>query len=167
MTTCQWFPTCSQHNPVSEPALFATGIQDQCVAYRHFLTTFSPPKPCHFPMDDPSQKSSWTCVSSSRQLIHAPDTTTLCTLNPAVVWTSLTNKRDFRSRNLWFQYADGFAYSKHKMEEAFRPGGFLEKVAPKPPAVARDPLKREDVDLIVRFFSKLPYIYTWAHGCIY
>ena len=46
------------------------------------------------------------------------------------------------------------------MEEAFRPGGFLEKVAPKPPAVARDPLRREDVDLIVRFFKKLPYTYT-------
>ncbi|KJA24298.1 hypothetical protein HYPSUDRAFT_136646 [Hypholoma sublateritium FD-334 SS-4] len=50
-------------------------------------------------------------------------------------------------------YADGFAYSKHKMEEAFRPGGFLEKVAPKPPAASRDPLKREDVDLIVHEFE--------------
>lgn len=49
------------------------------------------------------------------------------------------------------QYADGFAYSKGKMEEAFRPGGILEKPPTKP---AKDPnappIKREDIDLIVR-----------------
>ncbi|KAF9557145.1 hypothetical protein CPC08DRAFT_693608 [Agrocybe pediades] len=57
-------------------------------------------------------------------------------------------------------YADGFAYSKHKMEEAFRPGGFLEKPAAKSPnslAHARDPsappLKREDIDLLVHEFE--------------
>ncbi|CAA7270970.1 unnamed protein product [Cyclocybe aegerita] len=53
-------------------------------------------------------------------------------------------------------YGDGFAYSKHKMEEAFRPGGFLEKPPAKPAAI-KDPsapvLKREDVDLIVREFE--------------
>lgn len=42
------------------------------------------------------------------------------------------------------------------MEEAFRPGGFLEKVAPKPPAASKDPLKREDVDLIVSFLYLSP-----------
>ena len=51
------------------------------------------------------------------------------------------------------QYADGFAYSKHKMEEAFRPGGFLDKPPAKSPHVgtkdASAPPKREDVDLIV------------------
>ncbi len=77
----------------------------------------------------------------------------------------MTNERDFRYLNLWFQYADGFAYSKHKMEEAFRPGGFLEKVAPKPPAAAKDPLKREDVDLIVRFKDIVLQLYmsSWYH----
>ncbi|KAF8969586.1 hypothetical protein BDZ97DRAFT_1794061 [Flammula alnicola] len=57
-------------------------------------------------------------------------------------------------------YVDGFAYSKHKMEEAFRPGGFLEKAAAKSPAAlahAKDPAmpapKREDVDLIVHEFE--------------
>jgi hypothetical protein len=48
------------------------------------------------------------------------------------------------------QYADGFSYSKGKMEEAFRAGGFLDKAPSKP---AKDPtvaaLKREDIDLIV------------------
>ena len=52
------------------------------------------------------------------------------------------------------QYADGYAYSKHKMEEAFRPGGFLEKPPAKSPHTltkdpALPPLKREDVDIIV------------------
>ncbi|KAF8176045.1 hypothetical protein BJ912DRAFT_857594, partial [Pholiota molesta] len=56
------------------------------------------------------------------------------------------------------QYADGFAYSKYKMEEAFRPGGFLERTAAKSPAAlahaAPGPaLKREDVDLIVHEFE--------------
>jgi hypothetical protein len=53
------------------------------------------------------------------------------------------------------QYTDGFAYSKLKMEEAFRPGGFLDKPPAKSPyAPAKDPAlpppKREDVDIIVR-----------------
>ncbi|KAJ2916965.1 hypothetical protein MD484_g3431, partial [Candolleomyces efflorescens] len=66
-------------------------------------------------------------------------------------------------RNGWLgmngeQYADGFAYNKAKLEEAFRTGGFLEK----PPAkVAKDPaiasLKKEDIDLVVAEFE-LPRI---------
>jgi len=51
-------------------------------------------------------------------------------------------------------YADGFSYSKGKMEEAFRPGGILEKA---PAKAAKDHLvpvpKREDVDLIVHEFE--------------
>jgi hypothetical protein len=57
------------------------------------------------------------------------------------------------------QYLDGFSYSKYKMEEAFRPGGFLEK----PPLKAihlKDPSapvpKREDIDLIVSTLYCLP-----------
>ncbi|KAF9478506.1 hypothetical protein BDN70DRAFT_879945 [Pholiota conissans] len=57
-------------------------------------------------------------------------------------------------------YADGFAFSKYKMEEAFRNGGFLERPAVKSPAAlahARDALgpapKREDVDLIMHEFE--------------
>ncbi|KDR73696.1 hypothetical protein GALMADRAFT_251497 [Galerina marginata CBS 339.88] len=56
-------------------------------------------------------------------------------------------------------YADGFAYSKHKLEEAFRAGGFLDKAPAKLPALAhaKDPNspfpKREDVDLIVHEFE--------------
>jgi len=45
-------------------------------------------------------------------------------------------------------FGDGFAYSKGKMEEAFRSGGILDK----PPTKAlKDSVsfKREDVDLIV------------------
>ena len=66
------------------------------------------------------------------------------------------NVRQNKMRNGWLdmndeQYADGFAYNKAKLEEAFRTGGFLEK----PPAkVAKDPaiasLKKEDIDLVVR-----------------
>jgi len=64
------------------------------------------------------------------------------------------------------QYGDGFAYSKYKMEEAFRTGGFLDKPAAKPPTATHShsvvgsssgkgdsslpPLKREDIDVIVR-----------------
>ena len=58
------------------------------------------------------------------------------------------------------QYADGFAYSKHKMEEAFR---HLDK----PPAKSlvggksdSSLVKKEDVDLIVRccvFFFFFPF----------
>ncbi|KAG6812410.1 hypothetical protein H0H92_002986 [Tricholoma furcatifolium] len=47
-------------------------------------------------------------------------------------------------------FADGFSYSKGKLEEAFRAGGILEKAparAAKDPAIAA--LKKEDVDLIV------------------
>ncbi|KAF8077619.1 hypothetical protein FPV67DRAFT_3789 [Lyophyllum atratum] len=51
-------------------------------------------------------------------------------------------------------FADGFSYSKGKMEEAFRAGGILDKT---PAKVAKDPavaaLKREDVDLIVHEFE--------------
>jgi len=50
------------------------------------------------------------------------------------------------------QYNDGFAYSKHKMEEAFRTGGFLEKqLTAKPPVqYPKDLVKKEDVELLVR-----------------
>ncbi|KAF5387047.1 hypothetical protein D9615_001531 [Tricholomella constricta] len=51
-------------------------------------------------------------------------------------------------------FADGFSYSKGKMEEAFRAGGILEKAptkAAKDPAVAA--LKREDIDLVVHEFE--------------
>ncbi|KAF8808991.1 hypothetical protein BYT27DRAFT_7069156, partial [Phlegmacium glaucopus] len=65
-------------------------------------------------------------------------------------------------------YSDGFAYSKYKMEEAFRTGGFLDKPAAKPLAAAAaiishsvsgkgdsslPPLKREDIDVIVHEFE--------------
>ena len=53
------------------------------------------------------------------------------------------------------QYGDGFAYSKYKLEEAFRAGGLLDKpVATTKPLTAAgksDPsLKKEDIDIIVR-----------------
>ena len=51
------------------------------------------------------------------------------------------------------QYGDGFAYSKYKLEEAFRTGGLLDKpVTSKPLAAGKsDPsLKKEDTDVIVR-----------------
>ena len=46
------------------------------------------------------------------------------------------------------QFADGMAYSKGKMEEAFRQGGLLDK----PYKSTKETLhvKRDDVDLIVR-----------------
>jgi len=51
-------------------------------------------------------------------------------------------------------FADGFAYSKQKMEEAFR---FLEKLTPTKPLVGgksdSSPVKKEDVDLIVHEFE--------------
>jgi len=58
-------------------------------------------------------------------------------------------------------YADGFAYSKHKMEEAFRAGGFLDKPPAKSPHcaptatkdAALPPPKREDIDLIIHEFE--------------
>ena len=50
------------------------------------------------------------------------------------------------------QFVDGLAYSKGKMEEAFRVGGILEK----PYKAAKDntTVKREDVDLIVRDITR-------------
>ncbi|PPQ99213.1 hypothetical protein CVT24_009232 [Panaeolus cyanescens] len=54
-------------------------------------------------------------------------------------------------------YADGLAYSKHKLEEAFRAGGLLERPPVKAPTKAKDPSaptpKREDIDLIVNEFE--------------
>ncbi|EAU88693.1 hypothetical protein CC1G_01066 [Coprinopsis cinerea okayama7 len=51
-------------------------------------------------------------------------------------------------------YADGFAYSKNKLEDAFRPGGFLENPPAKTP---RDPglasLSKADVEVIVHEFD--------------
>ena len=50
------------------------------------------------------------------------------------------------------QFADGLSYSKAKLEEAFRPGGILEKPPPKPHKEALPSfVKKEDVELIVRF----------------
>ena len=46
------------------------------------------------------------------------------------------------------QFSDGMAYSKGKMEEAFRTGGMLDK--PYKPSNKTLHVKREDVDLIVR-----------------
>lgn len=45
------------------------------------------------------------------------------------------------------QFADGMAYSKGKLEEAYKVGGLLEK----PYKAAKEPasVKKEDVDLIV------------------
>ncbi|KAF8163666.1 hypothetical protein B0H34DRAFT_332613 [Crassisporium funariophilum] len=71
-------------------------------------------------------------------------------------------------------YTDGFAYSKHKLEEALRTGGFLDKPAMKPPyhtpisssssgsvpsavtnggAKESVAVKKEDVDLLVHEFE--------------
>ncbi|KAF9450246.1 hypothetical protein P691DRAFT_665707 [Macrolepiota fuliginosa MF-IS2] len=51
-------------------------------------------------------------------------------------------------------FVDGFSYVKARVEEAYKPGGILEKAPPKP---TRDPalaaLKREDIDLIVHEFE--------------
>jgi hypothetical protein len=51
---------------------------------------------------------------------------------------------------------DGLSYVKARVEDAYRPGGILEKAPPKAP---RDPalstLKREDVDLVVRIYFYL------------
>ncbi|KAI0345101.1 hypothetical protein BDW22DRAFT_1426799 [Trametopsis cervina] len=44
-------------------------------------------------------------------------------------------------------FADGLAYSKGKLEEAFRPGGILDKPVKGPKETHA--VKREDVDLIV------------------
>ncbi|KAJ7436204.1 hypothetical protein FB451DRAFT_1108886 [Mycena latifolia] len=56
-------------------------------------------------------------------------------------------------------YSDGFSYVKAAMQEAFRPGGILDK----PPAVLhaaqpltklqRDTIRREDIDVIVSEFE--------------
>ena len=48
------------------------------------------------------------------------------------------------------QFADGMAYSKGKLEEAFRPGGILDKPVKQPKETFA--VKREDVDLIVRTY---------------
>lgn len=45
------------------------------------------------------------------------------------------------------QFADGMAYSKGKLEEAYKVGGLLEK--PYKAAKESTSVKREDVDLIV------------------
>ncbi|EPQ57874.1 hypothetical protein GLOTRDRAFT_98692 [Gloeophyllum trabeum ATCC 11539] len=49
-------------------------------------------------------------------------------------------------------YADGYAYSKGKMEEAFR-SGLFEKPASKSKDTAKVVHKKEDVDLIVNEFE--------------
>jgi len=45
-------------------------------------------------------------------------------------------------------FADGFAYSKGKMEDAFR-SGILEKSITKPAKAASSSAKQEDIDLLV------------------
>ncbi|KAF8349376.1 hypothetical protein F5887DRAFT_1070703 [Amanita rubescens] len=51
-------------------------------------------------------------------------------------------------------FIDGFSYSKGKLEEAFRPGGFLEKAPPKPHKEALPSfVKKEDVELIIHEFE--------------
>ncbi|KAF9532864.1 hypothetical protein CPB83DRAFT_846499 [Crepidotus variabilis] len=52
-------------------------------------------------------------------------------------------------------YADGLAYSKHKMEEAFQADGFLGKPWSKPPAVKSSlaAVKKEDIDVVVQEFE--------------
>jgi len=58
-------------------------------------------------------------------------------------------------------YADGFAYSKYKLEEAFRTGGLLDKpTAPKPQPLSAGKgdaslptVKKEDIDIIVHEFE--------------
>lgn len=51
--------------------------------------------------------------------------------------------------NYLLQFADGFAYSKGKMEEAFRSGLFDKQPQPTKPTKEIALAKREDVDLIV------------------
>lgn len=57
--------------------------------------------------------------------------------------------------DLFGQFADGWNYSKARIDDAYRPGGILEKLPSKP---SRDPalatLKREDIDLVVRGFLR-------------
>jgi len=52
-------------------------------------------------------------------------------------------------------YADGFAYSKGKMDEAFRPGGILDGKGPVKAVKdnSSHAFKKEDVDLIVHEFE--------------
>ncbi|KAM6489769.1 hypothetical protein JOM56_014792 [Amanita muscaria] len=51
-------------------------------------------------------------------------------------------------------FADGLSYSKGKLEEAFRPGGILEKPPPKPQKEALPSfVKKEDVELIISEFE--------------
>jgi len=53
-------------------------------------------------------------------------------------------------------YGDGCAYSKYKLEEAFRTGGLLDKpvtTTTKPPAKGEHSLKKEDIDVIVHEFE--------------
>ncbi|KAF8740711.1 hypothetical protein AX14_007610 [Amanita brunnescens Koide BX004] len=51
-------------------------------------------------------------------------------------------------------FIDGFSYSKGKLEEAFRPGGFLEKPPPKPQKdVLPSFVKKEDVEIVMHEFE--------------
>ncbi|KAJ7286438.1 hypothetical protein C8J57DRAFT_1051280 [Mycena rebaudengoi] len=56
-------------------------------------------------------------------------------------------------------YSDGFSYVKAAMQEAFRPGGILEKgpvvlhAAPPLTKAQRETIRREDVELIVSEFE--------------
>ncbi|KAF8635478.1 hypothetical protein AX17_003868 [Amanita inopinata Kibby_2008] len=51
-------------------------------------------------------------------------------------------------------FIDGLSYSKGKLEEAFRPGGILEKAPPKPQKeLLPVSVKKEDVDIIVNEFE--------------
>ncbi|SJK97245.1 uncharacterized protein ARMOST_00496 [Armillaria ostoyae] len=51
-------------------------------------------------------------------------------------------------------YVDGFSYSKGKMDEAFRPGGILEKGPVKPVKDSSvTAIKKDDIDIIVNEFE--------------
>ncbi|KAL0946461.1 hypothetical protein HGRIS_012683 [Hohenbuehelia grisea] len=63
-------------------------------------------------------------------------------------------------------YADGCAYVKGKLEDAFRPGGILaEKPTTKAVKDASAQAKREDVDLIVRFtYTRILDHFSYIEG---
>ncbi|KAK2467411.1 hypothetical protein APHAL10511_000646 [Amanita phalloides] len=64
------------------------------------------------------------------------------------------NQRSLRMHFYLLAFIDGFSYSKGKLEEAFRQGGFLEKPPPKAQKeVLPSFVKKEDVEIIVNEFE--------------
>lgn len=63
-----------------------------------------------------------------------------------------THRNEARSSQL--QYADGFAYSKSKFDEGLR---VIIAEKPTKPAKTQSGLKKEDIDLIVRFFKRVDW----------